>query len=170
MQMAIATAALSVALCLAAPAGAAELKLLSQGLPAASYSGGDAQCRKGNEADKAFDGNFTTAFCNGPAYPAWIMVDLGQDYSIIKTMAFMEKSDVWFSYKIEVSSDRQTWTVFADQTKNRDPSEDPAYTDMGGAVGRYVRATLTDARDRDKSWFWPVFLEFQVWGVPVEKK
>ncbi len=41
--------------------------------------------------------------------------------------------------------------------------------DMGSAVGRYVRFTMTDARDRDKSWFWPVVMEFQVHGMPVGK-
>ena len=155
--------------CLAATAQSAELKLLSHQLPPASYTGGDAQSRKGNEPDKAFDGSRETAFCNGASYPAWLMVDLGASYSVIKTMTFMEKPGTWYSYKIEVSTDQRTWTMFADQTKNHEPSEDPAYADMGGVVGRYVRITLTDARDRDKSWFWPVIMEFQVWGVAVEK-
>ena len=159
--------------CLGPAAQAAELKLLSQGLPAASYTGGDAKSGEKSGPEKAFDGSWqgpgATAFNNGPAYPAWLMVDLGAEYSVIKVMSYMEKSGIWYGYKIEVSSDRQAWTMFADQTKNREPSEDPAYTDMGGVVGRYVRITLTDAPDRDKSWFWPVIMEFQVYGVPVEK-
>lgn len=154
---------------LVASAQAAELKLLSQQLPPAAYTAGDAKCRTGNEADKAGDGSLATAFCNGAAYPAWLMVDLGANQSVIKTMTFMEKPGTWYSYKIEVSTDQQTWTMFADQTKNHEPSEDPAYSDMGGVVGRYVRITLTDARDRDKSWFWPVIMEFQVWGVAAPK-
>lgn len=155
--------------CLAASAQAAELKLLTHQLPPAAYTGGDAQSRTGNEPGKAGDGSLETSFCNGASYPAWLMVDLGSNQSVIKTMTFMEKPGTWYSYKIEVSTDQQTWTMFADQTKNHEPSEDPAYSDMGGVVGRYVRITLTDARDRDKSWFWPVILEFQVWGVAVAK-
>ena len=156
---------------------AAELKLLSQGLPIASYSGGndkgEAKSGEKNSPEKAFDGLWdgpgASAFNSGPVFPAWVMVDLGADVSVIKTMTYTEKPNVWFSYKIEVSSDRQTWTTFADQTRNKEPSEDPAYTDMGGVVGRYVRLTMTDAPDRDKSWFWPVIMEFRVYGVSAEE-
>lgn len=150
-------------------ATAAELKLLSQGLPVASYTGGDNKSGEKNGPEMAFDGKAETAFNNGPAFPAWIMVDLGADHAVIKAMTFLEKRDVWFGYKIEVSADKQAWTMFADQTANKDPSEDPAYTDMGGVTGRYVRITLTDAPHRDKQWFWPVILEFQVYGIPVAK-
>jgi hypothetical protein len=160
--------ALLATCCLAASAGAAELKLLSQGLPETAYTGGDNKWREGNEPAKVFDGDLKSAFCNGPAYPAWVMVDLGADYKIIKIMTFMERSGTWYGYKLEVSSDQQTWAMFADQTKNQEPSEDPAYTDMGMMVGRYVRLTLTDAPHRDKGWFWPVPMECQVFGVAPE--
>jgi hypothetical protein len=163
-------AILFAVLCWAAPAKAADLKLLSQGLPQESYTGSGKPVNKDTGPEKPFDGVCDgTAWCTGPAYPAWLMVDLGADYNIIKTMTYMEKSHVWYSYKIEASADQKTWVPFADQTKNKEPSDDPAYTDMGGTVGRYVRITLTDASDRDKSWFWPVILEFQVSGIPVEK-
>jgi hypothetical protein len=143
------------------------LKLLSHGLPTTSYTGGDAQSRGGNEPGRAFDGDMATAFCNGASYPAWIMVDLGAEFSVVKTMAFLEKPDVWYSYKVEVSPDGETWAMFADQTGNKEPSEDPAYTDLGDAVGRYVRFAMTDAPHRDRQWFWPVVMEFRVYGVPV---
>ena len=162
---------------LGALAPAAELKLLSQGLPAGSYTGGndkgEAKSGEKSSPEKAFDGIWdgpgATAFNLGPAFPAWVMVDLGAEAKVIKTMTYTEKPNVWFGYKIEVSSDRQAWTAFADQTANKEPSEEPAYTDMGGVTGRYVRVTLTDAPDRDKQWFWPVIMEFRVYGVPVEK-
>lgn len=163
---------------LGALAPAAELKLLSQGLPAGSYTGGNdqgpAKAGEKNGPEKAFDGIWdgpgATAFNLGPAFPAWIMVDLGSEAKIIKTMNYTEKPGTWFGYKIEVSSDRQAWTMFADQTANKEPSEEPAYTDMGGVTGRYVRLTMTDAPDRDKQWFWPVIMEFRVYGVPVVEK
>lgn len=154
------TASLLAILALGCPAGAAELQLLSHGLPAAAYTGD-------KSAPLAFDGQLKTASNPGPVFPTWIMVDLGKPWKIIKTMTFMEKSDVWFAYKIEVSADQQAWTSFADQTGNREAAEDPAFTDMGGATGRYVRLTITDAPHRDKNppWFWPVVRELQVYGV-----
>ncbi len=162
---------LAALMCLAAPAGATELKLLSQGLPAASYST-DVKPGKDSGPEKAFDGKWTgaaTVWCNGPKYPTWLMVDLGSDYSLIKTMTYMEKPNIWYSYTVEVSSDKEHWTMFSDQSKNKDASEDPAYADMGLAVARYVRLTLTDAPERDKQWFWPAVMEFQVFGVAVDK-
>jgi hypothetical protein len=178
---ALAFATLVAALCLGAPAESAELVLLSQGLPQTAYTAGDAASGKTSGPEKAFDGSWegaNTAWCNGASYPAWLMVDLGRDCNVIKVMTFMEKPGVWYSYRIETSSDQKAWTVFADQTGNTEPSEDPAYTDMGGAIARYVRITLTNVAERQKSWFWPVILEFQVYGLalpepaeaPAEKK
>ena len=161
----------TAAFALATPAAdAAELKLLSQGLPAGSYTGGDAKAGKDSGPELAFDGithGPGSAFCNGPNYPAWLMVDLGADCKIIKTKTFFERSNVFYSYLIEVSADRQTWTTFVDQTRNKDPSEDPSYTDMGLTVGRYVRITMTDVAEREKNWFWPVIVEFQVYGLKL---
>lgn len=178
MMMTTRFAALGAILALSGPGVvAAELKLLSQGLPPGSYTGGNdhgvAKPGEQSSPEKAFDGIWdgpgATAFNSGPAFPAWVMVDLGAEAKVIKAMTYTEKPHVWFGYKIEVSSDREKWTMFADQTANKEPSEDPAYTDMGGVTGRYVRVTMTDAPDRNKQWFWPVIMEFRVYGVPVEK-
>ena len=168
IQAKLALAALPALLCLCGTAGAAELKVLSQGLPAASYTGSRKPVSDAAAPEKAFDGARETGWCVGPAYPAALTVDLGDNYNVIKVMSFMEKPHVWYSYIIEVSPDQKAWSVFADQTKNQEPSEDPAYTDMGGVTGRYVRITLTDVAEKAKSWFWPVIMEFQVYGVPVE--
>lgn len=148
---------------LACGASAAELTLLSHALPEASYTGH-------KTAPLAFDGQMKTAFSPGPVFPTWVMVDLGAERRVIKTMTFLEKSDTWYAYRIEVSVDGRSWTPFADQGGNREASEDPAYTDMGGATARYVKLTITDAPHRDKNppWFWPVVREFQVYGVAVE--
>jgi hypothetical protein len=162
----------SVAVAVAARADGAELKLLSQGLPAASYTGGDAKAFKDAEPEKAFDGRThgdKTAWCNGSSYPVWLEADLGSECRVIKTMLYMERPNVWYAYKIEVSEDNKTWTSFADQSQNKEASDDPAFTDMGGATGRYVRITLLDApeRNRNPPWFWPVVEEFQVYGLPL---
>ncbi len=164
-------ALLLAAASLGTTAHAAELKLLSQGLPASAYTGGDAKSGKDAGPEKAFDGAWigkNIGFNNGPGFPAWVAVDLGKDWQIIKTMTYPERTNTWYGYKVEVSADGKAWTMFADQTQNREASEDPAYTDMGGAGARYVRLTLTDAPDRDKQWFWPVVMEFQVYGVAVD--
>lgn len=161
--------ALSALLSLCGTAGAAELKLLSHGLPATACTGSRKPVNEGATPEKALDGKRDTGWCTGPSFPVDLTVDLGASCNVIKVMSFMEKSHVWYSYKIEVSEDQSNWTMFADQTKNQEPSEDPAYTDMGGATGRYVRITLTDVAEKSKTWFWPIIMEFQVYGLPIEK-
>jgi hypothetical protein len=171
----VALAVLAVSLGVITLAGAADLKLLSQDLPKASYTASSFVNYQPTTPDKAFDGKLQggddkfSFWCAGPNYPQWLQVDLGDTYNIVKTMTYWERSTVWYGYKIEVSADKQTWTMFADKTKNQDPAGDPAYTDMGSATGRYVRITNTDVQDRDKSWYWPVIWEFQVYGTPVKK-
>jgi hypothetical protein len=159
-------ATLLAVLMFARTAPTAELALLSQGLPAGSYTCDRAPAKDECGAQKAFDGATGTAWVEGPAYPSWLMVDLGKNCRVIKTMWYPERSSVWQSYTIEISDDGKSWRSFADQTANRDPSEDPAYTDMGMVEGRYVRITLLDVPD-PKDWYWPVIQEFQVYGLAV---
>jgi len=165
---------LAAMFCIGSLATAEELQLLSQGLPESSYTASSylTWANPPSVAKFAFDGDEETAWAMGPDYTnSWLMVDLGKDCKIVKTVIIGEKrflSEAYFQYKIEVSSDKKNWTIFVDKTKNTEVAGPSGYTDMGEAVGRYVRLTYTGVKE-PKDWYWPVVCEFKVYGVPLEK-
>lgn len=127
---------LALTLIFPVPATAVET-LLSQGKTATAI-----QEQTGNEANKGNDGNTSTRFSTGySTYPQWWKVDLGASYSLTKVITkWYNSSSRYYQYKIEVSSDNNTFTTVVDKTGNTTTGDT---TDTFTAAGRYLRVTAT---------------------------
>jgi GH43 family beta-xylosidase len=79
---------------------------------------------------------------SGGELPQWLSVDLGASMPITKVLSSPEFKHVAYGYKIEVSEDGQTWSLFADRSANRSELPGDGYVDKGNAKGRHVRITF----------------------------
>jgi hypothetical protein len=73
--------------------------------------------------------------------PQWLIIDLGTTNRITNTLINPEYRHVAYQYVIEVSNDKQNWTLFVSREQNKDVAGQ-GYCDQGDAQGRYVRITL----------------------------
>jgi alpha-L-fucosidase len=93
----------------------------------------------------------------------WWKVDLGGECPITGTQIVWESSTgSVYKYKIEISSDNATWSLFLDRTANTDTSQTqryslPPYTEI---YTRYIRITITGLDPGS----WASFYEFRVLG------
>ncbi|MFC0629367.1 discoidin domain-containing protein [Kribbella deserti] len=135
----------------APPAQAAEL--LSLGKPASASSSEGA----GTPAAAAVDGNTGTRWASSWADSQWIQIDLGSAATLSQVVLRWETAYA-AAYRIEVSSDGQSWAPAYNTTTGRGGTEVLPVT----ANGRYVRLTgLTRATGYGIS-LW----EFEVHGSP----
>jgi hypothetical protein len=98
--------------------------------------------------------------------PHWLTVDLGSVQEIGACKTWFGNEGTVYYYKIETSNDNQTWTTFADHSKNSQPC-DPYYADEGKVSARYVRllelGSLLELGRENKE---PIdVLDFRVYGV-----
>jgi hypothetical protein len=113
----------------------------------------------GNPASGGNDENVTTRWCAGDSNTDhWWEVDLDGNYSNLSgTEVYWEASGV-YQYRIDISSDNQTWTTVADKTTNTIAAG--LTDDSFSASGRYVRITITGLPPG----LWASFYEFRVFG------
>nr|WP_144922194.1 discoidin domain-containing protein [Paenibacillus bovis] len=78
---------------------------------------------------------------NGDTKPQWLQVDLGETVDISRVETYMEFPNMAYQYKVEVSTDGENWTVFADRTNNTEPGN-PKYVDEKSSSARYVRISV----------------------------
>lgn len=79
---------------------------------------------------------------NGDSKPQWLQVDLGEVKKISSVESYMEYRSMAYQYTIDVSTDGESWTRFADRSSNTSHGN-PAYVDAGNADARYVRLNVT---------------------------
>jgi len=96
---------------------------------------------------KAIDGKVhflkgTKWLADGGEQPQWLMVDLGKSMPVTKVISSPEFRNVVYGYKIELSDDKERWTIFADRTENKTERAGDGYSDTGTGTGRYVRITF----------------------------
>jgi beta-glucanase (GH16 family) len=130
---------------------------LSFGKPATASS---TRSESGNTPDKAFDGDLKTRWESEQRDPQWIMVDLGQSYSITGVKIVWETAAAK-EYKIQVSNDNINWTDVYTVTDGQ-----PGHTldiSFPSVVGRYVRMY---GISRATSWGYSIY-EFEVYGNKV---
>lgn len=97
-----------------------------------------------NSAAQAIDGEPSTRWAaDGSAKPQWLMIDLGAVHPITSVLTTYEFDNSYYQYKIEVSPDGTSWTLFADRTAGTTLPGSKGYLDEGAASGRYVRLTVT---------------------------
>ncbi|WP_312369860.1 rhamnogalacturonan lyase family protein [Lachnoclostridium sp.] len=113
--------------------------------------------QSGSSEGNAIDGNTSTRWCaaNGNLNHWW-QVDLGSSQSISGTEVMWEFSGRVYGYKIETSTDNNTWTLRADKTNNTSTAQ--TQSDSFSATARYVRITVTSLPAST----WASFFEFRV--------
>lgn len=97
------------------------------------------------KAEYAVDDNNATLWkpknCNGEA---WLQIDLGKEQKFNQIWTQFEYATFFYQYKIETSSDGETWEIFADKTSNVDQGS--PMIDKGEAKARFIRITITDTQ------------------------
>jgi hypothetical protein len=96
------------------------------------------------DATKAVDGDISTAWTiDDRSNNHWLKVDLGKETEIGSCRIIWEAPGYYYQYKIEFSSDDQTWHGTVDETANTVPAR-IAVAQLKPVRARYVRLTLTD--------------------------
>lgn len=116
-----------------------------------------------NPATNAVDGNGTTRWCaNNGATGHWLKVDLGSNTNLIGGEIVWEKSGVNYLYKIETSTDDNTWTTVINKTANNTNTTQTQAVSFT-ATARYVRITVSGI-----STGWASLYEFNLYnGEPT---
>ncbi|GAB3008453.1 PQQ-dependent sugar dehydrogenase [Saccharothrix stipae] len=154
IPLATALAVVASGLVSAAPASAAPV-LLSQGKPAVASSSGTT----GYAPSMAVDGNSSTRWASrGGVDPSWIYVDLGVTAAITRVRLQWDLSCAR-AYRVEVSSDANTWTSVYATANGQGGVEDLVVS----GSGRYVRMYGT-TRCRTTTYNGYSLQEFQVFG------
>ncbi|HEV2331378.1 MAG TPA: family 43 glycosylhydrolase [Verrucomicrobiae bacterium] len=127
---------------------------LAAGRPALADS-----AEPGNPANAANDENITTRWCAKDGQAGhWWQVDLGRIYTdLTGTEVYWEAKGV-YKYRIDVSSDSNSWTTVVDKSLNTVSSG--LMDDHFSAPGRYVRITVTGL----PLGLWASFYELRVFG------
>ncbi len=77
---------------------------------------------------------------------AWLQIDLGQKKNFDQIFTQFEYATFFYQYKIEISSDGNTWKIYADRSQNHVPGS--PMVDTGQTTARYVRITVLDTQHR----------------------
>ncbi|MET4921324.1 discoidin domain-containing protein [Streptomyces sp. PSRA5] len=136
---------------LPAPSAQAAEVLLSQGKPATASSTEGAF-----SARSAVDGDPGTRWSSAFADPQWIQIDLGASAEITRAVLNWEAA-YGTAFRIEVSSDAQSWTVVHQTATGTGGTQNLAVS----GTGRYVRMYGTQRATAYGFSLW----EFQVYGT-----
>lgn len=75
---------------------------------------------------------------------AWIQIDLGKETQFNQVWIQFEYTTFFYQYKIETSSDGQSWKLYADKTDNTDAGS--PMIEKGDVKARFVKITVTDTQ------------------------
>jgi hypothetical protein len=141
--------------------GFTECKVFSNGKDVAAGKPATADSwQHRTDAAAAIDGNAATAWTIDDAtVNHWLKVDLGRATTIAGCRILWEAPGYWYQYRIETSSDDQTWSTVVDQTANKKVESFPSHDFKADGV-RYVRLTLTGVEQG----CWPGVREFEIAG------
>ncbi len=89
----------------------------------------------------------------------WIELDLGKEKKFNEIWTQFEYATFFYQYKIETSSDHNTWTLYADRTDNT--MQGSPMIDRKSTKARYVRLTITDTQ---KNGHMPAVWNIKVWA------
>ncbi|MFM8287359.1 MAG: ThuA domain-containing protein [Planctomycetaceae bacterium] len=120
----------------------------------------------GHPPEHAVDGNPETRWCSPDASPGqtW-QVDLGEPSKLTGCQVTWEMDDTNYRYKVEGSTDGQTWRVLSDQTETK--LAEQVQTLKFSAEGiRHVRLAITGLVPGR----WGSFFEVEVHGTEFEER
>lgn len=111
----------------------------------------------------ALDCKFGTRWlASGAAKPQWLAVDLLDPHVVKRCELAFEFISEYTQYRIEVSVDGVTWSLFADRSTNTEVAY--PLVDVGEAVARYVRVVVTGTQTPSRP---AGVFEFAVYGHAI---
>lgn len=93
----------------------------------------------------------------------WLQIDLGKPQKFNEIWTQFEYATFFYQYKIEVSSDGETWTMYADRTENT--MQGSPMIDKGATKAQYIRISITDTQ---KNGHMPAIWNVKVWQKAPE--
>jgi hypothetical protein len=131
---------------------------LSRGRPASADS---QQTTKLHYAADANDGDRSTRWCaaDSKVNHYW-EVDLGKSFNLSSLRILWEK-DAGYLFKVESSVDHTSWSLVLDKTKSNSATANQQHSFAAGAMGRYVRITVTGGLTTTT---WASFYELDIFG------
>jgi alpha-L-fucosidase len=131
---------------------------LSRGRPASADS---EQTTKQHYAADANDGDRSSRWCAADYKPNhYWEVDLGKPFSL-STLRILWEKDAGYLFKVESSVDHTSWGLVLDKTKSNSATANQQHSLATGAMGRYVRVTVTGGLSTTT---WASFYELDVFG------
>jgi hypothetical protein len=88
----------------------------------------------------------------------WLQIDLGREQRFSEVWTQFEYATFFYQYKIETSVDGQSWTLYADRTRNT--LQGSPMIDRGKVKARYLRITIADTQ---KNGHMPALWNVKVW-------
>ena len=88
----------------------------------------------------------------------WLQIDLGKVMKFNEVWTQFEYPTFFYQYKIEISVDGRTWTMYADRTDNT--MQGSPMIDRKKTKARYLRITITDTQ---KNGHMPAIWNVKVW-------
>ena len=112
-----------------------------------------------NFALNATDGSTSTRWCAKDGNAGhWLEIDLGSNLNLTGSEIMWEKSNEFYLYRIETSTDNVTWTTVVDKTitnSNKLQIQPDSFT----STARYIRVTITGGVNPP---VWASLFEFRV--------
>ena len=81
---------------------------------------------------------------NGQPQPEYLTIDLGRVQKFNQVWTQFENATFFYQYRIETSTDGQSWIIFSDKTGNTQAGS--PMIDVAQAEARYIRITVTDTQ------------------------
>ncbi len=115
---------------------------------------------KENFAKKAVDGDLSTRWCASGGSPGeWLQIDLASEQAIGGIRLHWEQPNNAYKYRIEGSTDAQSWQVLVDQSENKKNRRVVSHeTDPAKTKARYIKITYLGS----KSGGWGSLFEVEV--------
>ena len=115
---------------------------------------------KNNFARGAVDGNLQTRWCAASAEPGqWWLVDLEQPAAVRSLRIQWESPTTAYRFKIEASSDAESWQTLVDQSSNKKANGISAH-EIAATPARYLRVTFAGSNTGG----WGSFWEFEAYS------
>lgn len=116
----------------------------------------------GNVYANANDGNTSTRWAaSGPSFPQHWRVDLGSNHSLTSAQIEWENTTTAYKYRIETSTDGNSWTTAVDKTNNS--SQGNTTDNFNVSSARYVRIVCTGYSG---TYAWASIREVRIFGTP----
>lgn len=99
--------------------------------------------------------------------PGWVIIDLGQAYSVAELRVKFAKTNIWHMYELYGSADNQNWTKIGEKLTQTNPNEAEDTYKVSNVSARYIKIATTniqlDATNKRNPYY---VSELEVYAAP----